>query len=168
MPPVTDSASAPPPENLATALAIEAPAAKLKAVRQQLVILSLQQTPSHLSESQQKSVREALLWFNNISEYQTLGICADTISAAEPALKSYVAALSQPINVDLPMEQPGPVFLKFNTLKNAWYLDGYSGDARGVLVTYHTGESLNGEPDLEAVNGTYGPFPLDLFSAVDC
>jgi hypothetical protein len=93
-----------------------------------------------------------------MSEYQTLGICADSVAAAKAALKGYVAALSQPINLDLP-EQTGAVYLKFNTLKNAWYLDGYSGKSRGVLVTYHTSE-----PELDSVNGTYGPFPLDLFS----
>jgi hypothetical protein len=50
--------------------------------------------------------------------------------------------------------------LKFNTLKNAWYLDSYSGDSRGVLITYYTSEA-----ELDDVNGTYGPFLLDLFSA---
>jgi hypothetical protein len=132
-------------------------AAKLQSVRQQLIKISLLQQPADLSDAQKQSVREALLWLNEISEYQTLGICASDLSAAIAALKGYVAALSEPINVDIP-DQAGAVFLKFNTLKNAWYLDGYSGDSRGVLVTYHTSE-----PELENVNGTYGPFPLNLF-----
>lgn len=132
-------------------------AATLKAVRQQLMEISLLHTPADLSAEQARSVRSALLWLNELSEYQTLGICADTVVEAEAALKGYVAALSQPIQVDI-ADREGPVFLKFNTLKNAWYLDGYSGDSRGVLVTYHTSE-----PELEQVNGTYGPFPLDLF-----
>ena len=144
--------------DLATALAIEDPAAKLKAVRQQLIAISLLHGPADLSEVQRQSVCDALLWLNDMSEYQTLGICASTSADAETALKGYVAALSQPIQVDLPNNQEGAVFLKFNTLKNAWYLDSYSGDSRGVLVTYHTSE-----PELEDVNGTYGPFPLDLF-----
>ncbi|MGB3296862.1 MAG: DUF1824 family protein [Phormidesmis sp.] len=132
-------------------------AAQLKSVREQLINVSRQHEPAELSKEQRQSVREALLWLNEMSEYQTLGICASSIEAAEAALKGYVAALSQPINVDIPA-QAGAVFLKFNTLKNAWYLDGYSGDSRGVLVTYHTSE-----PELDEVNGTYGPFPLDLF-----
>ncbi|MEL7351695.1 MAG: DUF1824 family protein [Cyanobacteria bacterium P01_A01_bin.116] len=144
--------------DLAAALSIEDPAAKLKAVRQQLITISLMHAPADLLEAQKQPVREALLWLNEISEYQTLGICADTLAAAETSLKGYVAALSEPIQVDLPSEQEGAVFLKFNTLKNAWYLDGYSGESRGVLVTYHTSE-----PELDDVNGTYGPFPLDLF-----
>ncbi len=131
--------------------------AKLKSVRRQLIETSLLHKPADLSAEQKQSVREALLWLNEMSEYQTLGICASDIKAAEAALKGYIAALSQPINVDIP-EQEGAVFLKFNTLKNAWYVDGYSGDSRGVLVTYHTSE-----PELDEVNGTYGPFSLDLF-----
>ncbi|MGB3786651.1 MAG: DUF1824 family protein [Phormidesmis sp.] len=131
--------------------------AKLKTVRQTLVKSTLKTTSASLSLEQRQTIRADLLWLNEMSEYQTLGICADSITEAEAALKGYVAALSQSISVDLP-EQSGAVFLKFNTLKNAWYLDGYSGESRGVLVTYHTSE-----PELDAVNGTYGPFPLDLF-----
>ena len=132
-------------------------AAKLKAIRKQLIEISLILTPAELSDEQKQTIREHLLWLNEQSEYQTLGICASTLSEAEAALKSYVGALSQPIQVDIP-PQDGAVFLKFNTLKNAWYLDGYTGDSRGVLVTYHTSE-----PEMDEVNGTYGPFPLDLF-----
>ncbi len=130
---------------------------ELKVIRQTLVKLSLQTQPADLTDAQKETVRAALLWLNENSEYQTIGICAATLTEAESALKGYVAALSQPIQVDIP-EQAGAVFLKFNTLKNAWYIDGYTGDSRGVLVTYHTSE-----PEEDGVNGTYGPFALDLF-----
>ena len=133
-------------------------AAKLKTVRQTLTKATLRSEPATLSADQRQAICADLLWLNEMSEYQTLGICADSMAAAAAALKRYVAALSQPVNLDLP-EQAGAVYLKFNTLKNAWYLDGYSGESRGVLVTYHTSE-----PELDGVNGTYGPFPLDLFS----
>jgi hypothetical protein len=133
-------------------------AAKLKTVRQTLIKATLGYELVSLSADQRQAICADLLWLNEMSEYQTLGICADSVAAAKAALKGYVAALSQPINLDLP-EQTGAVYLKFNTLKNAWYLDGYSGKSRGVLVTYHTSE-----PELDSVNGTYGPFPLDLFS----
>lgn len=133
--------------------------AKLKEIRKYLISITLVHTPAELSDEQKQTVRESLLWLNEQSEYQTLGICASNLEAAEAALKGYVAALSQPIQVDIP-PQEGAVFLKFNTLKNAWYVDSYTGDSRGVLVTYHTSE-----PELDEVNGTYGPFPLDLFVA---
>ncbi len=139
------------------ALSAELMSAKLKTVRQALIKISMAETPPPLSVEQRQAVCTDLLWLNEISEYQTLGICADTLAAAEAALKSYVAALSQPIQIDIP-DRAGAVYLKFNTLKNAWYLDGYSGKSRGVLITYHASD-----PELEQVNGTYGPFPLDLF-----
>ncbi|WP_240518948.1 DUF1824 family protein [Leptolyngbya sp. BC1307] len=142
-----------PPEALSAKLM----SAKLKTVRQALIKVSLAETPPTLSAEQRQAICSDLLWLNEISEYQTLGICADTLAAAAAALESYVAALSQPIQLDIP-DRAGAVYLKFNTLKNAWYLDGYSGKSRGVLMTYHTSE-----PELEQVNGTYGPFPLDLF-----
>lgn len=129
----------------------------LQTIRKQLIEVSLTHTPAELSDEQRQTVKASLLWLNEHSEYQTLGICADSLSEAEAALKGYVGALSQPIQVDIPARD-GAVFLKFNTLKNAWYLDGYSGDSRGVLVTYHTSEA-----ELDDVNGTYGPFPADLF-----
>ena len=132
-------------------------AERLKTIRQFLVRLSLQASPVDLTQAQRETVREALLWLNENSEYQTLGICADSLAEAESALKSYIAAISQPIRADIPARS-GAVFLKFNTLKNAWYIDSYSGDSRGVLVTYHTSE-----PEEDEINGTYGPFPLDLF-----
>lgn len=138
-------------------LSPEAIAAELKSVRQQLIKITLVHTPADLSAEQKQAVRSNLLWLNEQSEYQTLGICADTVTEAKSALTGYITALSQPIRVDIPAQE-GAVFLKFNTLKNAWYLDGYSGESRGVLVTFHTSE-----PELEDVNGTYGPFPLDLF-----
>ncbi|NJM97276.1 MAG: DUF1824 family protein [Phormidesmis sp. RL_2_1] len=138
-------------------MTLEAFADQLKAIRQHLISLSSTHIPVDLSAEQQISVRSALLWLNEHSEYQTLGICADHLADAEAALKRYVAALSEPIEMDIP-PQTGAVFLKFNTLKNAWYVDGYTGKSRGVLVSYHTSE-----PELNDVNGTYGPFPLDLF-----
>ncbi len=138
-------------------LSSQAIAEQIKAIRQQLIELSQVHVPANLSAEEAQAVRAALLWLNEQSEYQTLGICADSLTDAARALKGYVAALSEPVQVDI-APQEGAVFLKFNTLKNAWYLDGYSGNSRGVLVTYHTSE-----PELDAVNGTYGPFSLDLF-----
>lgn len=153
----SDSMASPTPLGVALAAA----EGKLSAVRKALTALSLLHTPAELPAQQRQDLRTALLWLNEISEYQTLGICADNLEAAKAALKDYVAALSQPIEVDI-AERTGGVFLKFNTLKNAWYLDSYSGDSRGVLVTYHSTD-----PELDEVNATYGPFPLDLFRAKD-
>ncbi len=148
----TGSSTNPSAELPSTALA-----EKIKAIRKLLIDCSLNYVPMDLSAERAQAVRSALLWLNEQSEYQTLGICADSLAEATEALKCYVAALSEPVQVDIE-PQAGAVFLKFNTLKNTWYLNAYSGDSRGVLVTYHTSET-----ELDAVNGTYGPFSLDLF-----
>ena len=132
-------------------------AIQLKEIRKYLIEMSLVHTPTELSNEQRQTVKKHLLWLNEQSDYQTLGICADTLNEAETALKGYIAAMSQPIQVDIAPRE-GAVFLKFNTLKNARNLDSYTGDSRGGLLTYDTSE-----PELDDVNGTYGPFPLDLF-----
>lgn len=136
---------APTPENINT-------------VRRQLAQFSCLAAPPELSATRKQDLAAALLWFSHLADYETLGVCTDTLDEAQTAAANYVSKLSRPIALDLPPRQ-GPVYLKFNTLKGAWYLDDYVGPSRGVLVSFHTTE-----PELDAVNGTYGPFPLDLFS----
>ncbi|MBE9080150.1 DUF1824 family protein [Romeria aff. gracilis LEGE 07310] len=131
---------------------------QINPIRQRLAQYSREDVPPDLSELDRQILRDALLWFNDLSDYQTIGVCADSLAQAQAALRAYIAALSQPKRLDIPPRE-GAVFLKFNTLNSAWYADSYSGPSRGVLVTYHASE-----PEVDAVNGTYGPFPLDLFS----
>ena len=78
---------------------------------------------------------------------------------AKQAMESFLAALGVSVVLDLPARE-GAVYLKFNTLKGAWYLDDYSGPSRGMLITFHTSD-----PEVAEVGGTYGPFPVDLFRA---
>ncbi|MBT9310966.1 DUF1824 family protein [Leptothoe kymatousa] len=129
----------------------------LKKVRQQLAQFSCLAVPPNLTHDQKRSLVDALLWFSHLADYETLGICTETLAAAKAATEAYVHKLAQPVNLDLP-PRDGSVYLKFNTLKGAWYLDDYSGPNRGVLVSFHASE-----PEYDLVNGTYGPFPLDLF-----
>ncbi len=49
-----------------------------------------------------------------------------------------------------------PIYLKYNSQKQSYYFDEYTGEYRGVLV------AVQGEN--EDIIGTYGHFPLDLFS----
>ena len=125
------------------------------ATRKQLARFSCLETAPILSAEELSEIRQCLLLFNQLSDYQTLGVCADTLVQGKAAMENYIAALGSPVSLDLP-DKEGPVYIKFNTLKGAWYLDNYSGFSRGVLVSYHAS-------DVEEVNGTYGPFPLDLF-----
>jgi Domain of unknown function (DUF1824) len=133
-------------------------AAEIAAIRQRLSQFSCLTTPPTLTDAEAAQVRVDLSCFNDWSDYQTLGICADTLAEGQQALESFLQALGVSVNLDLPTRE-GAVFLKFNTLKGAWYLDDYSGPSRGVLITFHTSD-----PEVAEVSGTYGPFPFNLFS----
>lgn len=133
-------------------------AADIAAIRQRLNRFSCLTTPPTLNESETAQVRTDLDQFNDWSDYQTLGICTDSLAEGQQALEGFLRALGVSVSLDLPTRQ-GAVYLKFNTLKGAWYLDDYGGRSRGVLITFHTSD-----PELAEVSGTYGPFPLDLFA----
>ncbi|MGB3309484.1 MAG: DUF1824 family protein [Nodosilinea sp.] len=134
------------------------PAADIAAMRQRLNQFSCLTTPPQLSEAEATQVRADLGCFNEWSDYQTLGICANSLAEGQQALEAFLVALGVSVSLDLPTRE-GAVYLKFNTLKGAWYLDDYSGVSRGVLITFHTSD-----PEVAEVSGTYGPFPFSLFS----
>lgn len=129
------------------------------ALRKRLARFSRLDTPPALSDAEKSEIRAVLQVFNEAADYQTLGVCADTVAIAQATLEAYVAALSRPIQLQLE-DRSGSVYLKFNTLKGAWYLDDYSGTSRGVLISFHASE-----PEVDIINGTYGPLPFDLFDS---
>ena len=132
-------------------------ATAITTARQRLIPFSCLTTPPPLSAAEADQVRADLRDFNEWSDYQTLGICASDLAEGKRAMESFLAALGVVVNLDLPARE-GAIYLKFNTLKGAWYLDDYSGPSRGVLITFHTSE-----PEMADLAGTYGPFPFDLF-----
>ncbi|MGB3137003.1 MAG: DUF1824 family protein [Nodosilinea sp.] len=132
--------------------------AALAAARQRLSQYSRLTVPSILGAAESEQVRTDLCSFNEWSDYQTLGVCASTLAEGQQALETFLGALGVHVSLDL-SPRAGAVYLKFNTLKGAWYLDDYSGQSRGVLITFHTSD-----PEVAEVSGTYGPFPFDLFS----
>ncbi len=134
------------------------PSSDLAAIRKRLNRFSCMTSPPDLSSEELEQVRADLRLFNDLSDYQTLGICAGDLATGKTAMESFLKALGVSICLDLP-EKDGAVFLKFNTLKGSWYLDDYTGGSRGVLVTFHATE-----PEVAELIGTYGPFPFDLFN----
>ncbi|MBW4650152.1 MAG: DUF1824 family protein [Kastovskya adunca ATA6-11-RM4] len=110
------------------------------------------------SESEKAQLRQALLLFTDLSDAQNFGICADNAAEGLSALKSYLNALGYKADLDqadIPAEAE-PMYIKFNTQRMSHYLSPYPGEYRGVLVSCQSSEE-------DAVNGTYGHFPLDLF-----
>jgi len=101
-------------------------------------------------------LRRAILQLTQASDYQILGVCADTVAQGYMALKTYAAALGYTVILDPPTAD-GPVYIKFNPY-TGYYLDFRSGRYRGVLVSYQSS-------DVGGVNEMYGHFPLDLFAS---
>ncbi len=90
------------------------------------------------------------------SDYQILGICANTLAEGIQALKTYGAALGYQPQLDLaPIE--GAVYIKFNPKSALCYADRYSGDYRGVLISCQSAYE-------SGLNEMFGHLPLDLFT----
>lgn len=110
------------------------------------------------SETEKTELQQAIQQIISLSEYENLGICADSSETARQVLNQYLKALGYEAQLDqstlLPQETP--IYLKFNTKKMSHYLDDYDGQYRGVLI------SCQSEDD--NIAGTYGYFPLDLFA----
>ncbi|GAB4144114.1 MAG: hypothetical protein Fur0046_21480 [Cyanobacteria bacterium J069] len=108
------------------------------------------------SSEQRSQLRKALHIVAQHSDYQMLGVCADSQPEGWAALQQYAIALGyapQPPAVSL----EGPVYLKFNPRSSCCYADTYPGEHRGVLVSCQSA-------DPEDINHLYGHLPLDLFA----
>ncbi|MBD2608571.1 DUF1824 family protein [Scytonema hofmannii FACHB-248] len=108
-----------------------------------------------IKPSEKVLIRQALLLLTSLSDYQILGICADTEEEGMLATKTYSQALGYEVPSNLPPIE-GPVYIKLNGKNGLCYLDSYAGHHRGVLVScqsYNEG----------GINEMYGHLPLDLF-----
>jgi hypothetical protein len=122
-----------------------------------LKIYSCQPSIQAPSETEISQLRKALLIVARESEWENLGVCADNLIQGLNALQSYLTALGYNYNFALEqVESAESVYIKFNTKKMNYYTDSYNGNSRGVLVAM--------QGDNEAIIGTYGYFPLNLFS----
>ncbi|GAB1545235.1 DUF1824 family protein [Scytonema sp. NUACC21] len=108
-----------------------------------------------LKATEKALVREALTLLASISDYQILGICADTAEEGMLAMKTYSHAFGYEPPSNLPTLE-GPVYIKLNGKNGLCYLDSYSGHHRGVLVSCQS--YLQG-----GINEMFGHLPLDLF-----
>lgn len=107
------------------------------------------------SPEERAAIREALLLLAGLSDYQILGICADTAEGGLLALKTYAAGLGWEPPLEI-ANVGGAVYIKFNPKTGLCYMDSYAGTHRGVLVSCQS--SREG-----GINEMYGHLPLDLF-----
>ncbi|NJL36942.1 MAG: DUF1824 family protein [Leptolyngbyaceae cyanobacterium SM1_4_3] len=108
------------------------------------------------AQSAEKSrVREALLTVVQLSDYQILGICADTLAEGRQALEAYSAVLGYKPELKQGAIA-GAVYIKFNPKSGLCYAESYTGEHRGVLVSCQSAYE-------SGVNEMYGHLPLDLF-----
>ncbi|MBF1999703.1 MAG: DUF1824 family protein [Synechococcales cyanobacterium M58_A2018_015] len=109
-----------------------------------------------LSSIELATLRQALLVLCDHSDYQILGICADSLSEGQQALQTYAAALGYTINPTF-ADIAGPVYIKFNPSTGLCYANAYIGDHRGVLVACQSADD-------SGISDIYGHLPLHLFS----
>jgi len=98
-------------------------------------------------------------------DWFTIGVMAPSAAAALAALRACEVSLGWPAlpshgQDPEPGSVAGPVFLKGNQRSGQVMLRAEAGLGEGILISGH----LNGESD-PALEGTWGPLPLDLFDA---
>ena len=118
--------------------------------------LAAHQRPGLLAELKTKLA--ACDWF-------TIGVMAPSAASALAALRACEGSLGWlALEVRGQGQQAesvvGPVFLKGNQHSGQFLLRAEAGLGEGILISGH----LKGEPD-PALEGTWGPLPLDLFNA---
>ena len=119
-------------------------------------------TKSVESESEKDLIRQALQLLTSKSDYLNLGICADSATQGFLALETYLQVLGYKATLDRAdtTSWVGSVYIKFNTQRESYYLDSYTGKYRGVLVSCQSSQ-------YESLNGTYGHLPLELFVSAE-
>ena len=109
------------------------------------------------TSAEREQLQQALQLVASHSDYQMLGVCANTFQEGYQALLTYATALGYTAKFELePID--GAVYLKFNPKAASCYVNVYLGEHRGVLVSCQSA-------DAEGVNEMYGHLPLDLFIA---
>jgi Domain of unknown function (DUF1824) len=130
----------------------------IAAAQQLLGTFSCMEVKTVESPAEAVQLRQALVLIGTQVDFVNLGICADTPELGLAALASYAKALGYTVAIaptDL-NASIAPVYIKFNGQRQTYYLDSYAGTYRGVLVSCHSLVD-------EAMSGTYGYLPLDLF-----
>jgi hypothetical protein len=110
-----------------------------------------------VTPDQRESLQQAVLQVAEHSDYQMLGICAESLATGHSALLHYARVLGYTPELAT-SEIQGPVYIKFNPRSGLCYVDSYIGEYRGVLISCQSDYA-------DGVNDMYGHLPLDLFDS---
>lgn len=116
------------------------------------------ETPEITSAAEREELRQNIVLACKEADWENIGICAENAMVAVASVRQYLKALGykNDFEIDLTASADKPVYLKFNTQKMSHYLSDYEDKYRGVLIALQS--------DDEALTGTFGHFPLDLFA----
>ena len=105
------------------------------------------------------TVREALLWVVDRSDFQLFGICADNLRSRAAGSSSLFSRFRARAKDRRRCESSeGVVYLKYNPKTGRCHAEPYTGNHRGVLVSCQSAEE-------DDINETFGHLPIDLFGA---
>ncbi|NJL02835.1 MAG: DUF1824 family protein [Spirulinaceae cyanobacterium RM2_2_10] len=135
------------------------PEPDLQQARQLLDRFSCTETRTVESDAERQALRAALLAIAQASESENIGVCAANWLEGLQAVYEYLQALgyTKPAEISEASPPADAVYIKFNTARQTFFIDDYTGEYRGVLVACQSED--------EVIAGVYGYFPLDLFSA---
>jgi uncharacterized protein with PIN domain len=114
--------------------------------------------PKTIQTSAEKlAVQQAVLQLVKVTDNQIFGILADSLEQATQALNSYTQVIGhQPPAEISPCSDA--VYLKFNPRSGLCYASPYTGEHRGVLISFQSDTA-------DGLNEMCGHLPLDLFES---
>jgi hypothetical protein len=101
------------------------------------------------------AVQQAVLQLVKVTDNQILGILADSLEQATQTLNRYTQIMGHQPPTDVPPCSDA-VYLKFNPRSGLCYASPYTGDHRGVLISFQSDAA-------DGLNEMCGHLPLDLF-----
>jgi Domain of unknown function (DUF1824) len=103
------------------------------------------------------AVQQAVLQLVKVTDNQIFGILADSLEQATQTLNRYTQVMGHQPPAEIPPCSDA-VYLKFNPRSGLCYASPYTGEHRGVLISFQSDTA-------DGLNEMCGHLPLDLFES---